>query len=94
MRIFISVLLLSASLFAASVNKKAVACELKENVESAYFLWEKNGSKGFIKFMTRNQCELLHQGAKVEIVGEEDNYYKVIPINLRELWIRKEVITK
>ncbi len=86
--------MLSVTVFAASVNKKAVACELQENVESAYFLWENNGSKGFIKFMTRNQCELLHQDAKVEVVGEEGNYYKVTPVNLRELWIRKEVITK
>lgn len=87
-------LLLSFTAFGASVTKKAVGCEVKENVERAYFLWENNSSKGFIKFMTLNQCQLLFQDAKVSISDEDKTYYKVIPTNLRELWVRKEVVTK
>ena len=87
-------LLLSIVAFGASVTKKSVACEVKENVERAYFLWENNGSKGFIKFMTRNQCQLLFQDAKVDILEEGKVYYKVTPVNLRELWIRKEAVAK
>jgi hypothetical protein len=94
MKGIVALLLLSISVFAASVTTKAVGCEIQENVERAYFLWENNGSKGFIKFMTRNQCELIHEGAKVEVISEESAYYKVVPLNLRELWVRKGVVAK
>ena len=87
-------LLLSFTVFGASVTKKAVGCEVKENVDAAYFLWENNGSKGFIKFMTRNQCQLLFQDTKVNILKEDETYYKITPANLRELWIRKEAVAK
>lgn len=88
------ILLLSLTAFGATVTKKSVTCEVKENVEKAYSLWENNGSKGFIKFMTRNQCQLLFQDAKVDVLEEDGKYIKIVPSNLRELWIRAEVVDK
>ncbi len=88
------ILLLSLTAFGATVTKKSVACEVKENVESAYSLWENNGSKGFIKFLTRNQCQLLFQDTKVDVLEEDGKYIKIVPSNLRELWIRAEVVDK
>ncbi len=94
MKLITCIFLLSASLFATTVTTKTVGCELQENVDAAYYLWENNGSKGFIKFIIRNQCEVLQLDRKVKIIGEEGDYYKVTPTNMRELWVRKAVITK
>ena len=94
MRYFLSLLAVATLISASTINTKSVGCEVQENVEKAYYLWEHNGSKGFIKFMTLHQCELLHVNAKLKIVDEEGSYYKVTPVNLRELWVKKEVVTK
>ena len=88
------ILLLNVTLFASTVTTKTVGCEVLDNVETAYTIWESNGSKGFIKFIVRNQCEVLHLNRKVKIIAEEGDYYKVTPTNMRELWVRKSVITK
>ena len=80
--------------YGAAIIKKTVGCEVKDNVERAYYLWKHNGSKGFIKFMTLNQCQILFQGAKINILDENGNYLKVTPVNLRELWVRKGVVSK
>jgi len=83
-----------AAVSGATISKKTVGCEVKENVERAYYLWEHNGSKGFIKFMTLNQCQILFQGAKIDILDKDETYLKVAPVNLRELWVRREVVAK
>lgn len=95
MKLIITCIFLFSTVLSASiVNKKTVGCEIKDNIETAYSIWESNGSKGFIKFIVRNQCEVLQVDRKVNIIDEDKEYYKVTPTNMRELWVRKAVITK
>ena len=93
-KIFAFLTLYSLAVLGATITQKSVGCEVNENVERAYYLLEHNGSKGFIKFMTLNQCQILFQGAKIDILEEDDAYSKITPVNLRELWVRKEVVAK
>lgn len=78
-------------LFSASVTEKTVGCESIQNLNKAH---ELIGTKHFIKFLVMGRCQVLQKDSKVKVLGENNDFLKITPLNQRELWVKKETISQ
>ncbi len=97
----IFLLLLSLSVIhAAIIKEKSLACEHNNDLNLGYELWQSK-DRNFLYFVFKKHCQILKEGAKVDIV-KDDNTFSLLDketslvrwINGRELWVRRSILER